>query len=169
MIYYVCDGCFIRSGHTHMRTPAPGCNRVRVLWFTVSVRFGSSNQFKPTKLFAGIDYRVPAGIDYRWWQPKKREGSFSAPHPRLVLTDGDLTAVELSCNRVRGVVSHPAEVLRDLLAEDGEHRLALLVAHLPAAVHRGRDDDLVLSEFHIEAGTGLEPVLDELVLVCQPY
>ena len=100
---------------------------------------------------------------------KKREGSFSAPHPRLVLTDGDLTAVELSCNRVRRVVSHPAEVLRDLLAEDGEHRLALLVAHLPAAVHRGRDDDLVLSEFHIEAGTGLEPVLDELVLVCQPY
>ena len=100
---------------------------------------------------------------------KKREGSFSAPRPRLVLTDGDLTAVELSCNRVRGVVSHPAEVLRDLLAEDGEHRLALLVAHLPAAVHRRCDDDLVLSEFHIEAGTGLEPVLDELVLVCQPY
>ena len=144
-----------------MRTPAPDATEFG--FFGSRFRFGSVARTSLNR----PNYSL--GLIIGGSNRKKREGSFSAPHPRLVLTDGDLTGVELSCNRVRGMVSHPAEVLRDLLAEDGEHRLALLVAHLPAAVHRGRDDDLVLSEFHIEAGTGLEPVLDELVLVCQPY
>ena len=150
--YHLTFVVLFRSGHTHtqvsqsLRRTGSGFNPLGLI---IANRLGLT-------IGSGTDSRIPG---------KKRGRELSPPTP-VVLTDGDLAAIELSCYRVRGVVGNPPEVLRDLLADDRENRLALLVAHLPGAINLGGDDDLVFGEFHIEAGTGLEPVLGELVLMC---
>ena len=156
--YHLTFVVLFRSGHTHtqvsqsLRRTGSGFNP---LGSTIGCRLGLiiANRLGST-IGSVTDFRV-----------KKRGRELSPPTP-VALTDGYFAAIELSCYRVRDVVGNPTEVLRDLLADDRENRLALLVAHLPGAINLGGDDDLVFGEFHIEAGSGLEPVLGELVLMC---
>jgi len=158
--YHLTFVVLFRSGHTHtqvsqsLRRTGSGFNPLGSI---IDCRLGLiiANRLGLT-IGSVTDSRIPG---------KKRGRELSPPTP-VVLTDGDLAAIELSCYRVRDVVGNPPEVLRDLFADDRENRLALLVAHLPGAINLGGDDDLVFGEFHIEAGTGLEPVLGELVLMC---
>jgi len=114
------------------------------------------------RLGSTIDDRLGLIIGLR--PVKKGEGSFR-PQPPVVLADGYFAALELSCYRVRDVVGNPAEVVRYLLAQDGQDRLALFVAHLAGSVDFRGYDDFILCELNVEPGSWEEPVLRELVLM----
>ena len=97
--------------------------------------------------------------------PGKKRGRELPPPTPVVLADGYFAALELSCYRVRDVVGNPAEVVRYLLAQDGQDRLALFVAHLAGSVDFRGYDDFILCELNVEPGSWEEPVLRELVLM----